>query len=305
LDISFQIRKGKNLSSVLSKYENDFDPVFLAMVKAGEESGTMDKSFDHLSKQLLMAHELIQKVKGAMMYPIIIVAAMGANFIVMLVFVLPKMAEVFTQLNVKLPTATRIMLNFGNFVGDNQIFVLGVILMTVISITLMFTIKKSRQLISNTFMSAPIVKNIVKQIDVARFARTLSTLLKSGVPIIVALDVSSEMIRQPALQKFSKKFSKGVSEGESLSEVLSSGKVSPFPSTVVQTIKAGEKSGSLEIVLEELADFYEREIDYTLKRLTSLLEPLLLLVIGIAVGGMVVIMITPIYNLVGGIEGQF
>jgi type IV pilus assembly protein PilC len=305
LDVSFQIRKGKSFSSILSKYKNDFDPVFLAMVKAGEESGSMDQSFDYLSKQLLTAHELIQKVKGAMMYPLVIVAAMLANFVVMLIFVLPKISEVFTELNVEMPTATRIMLKFGNFVGDNQFMVLGVMLIVVSIIALIFIIRKTRKIISDMFIKAPLVKNIVNQLDVARFARTLSTLLKSGVPIIVALDVSSDMIRQPGLKKVSKEFGKGVSEGESLSEVLERDKKNTFPTTVTQTIKAGEKSGSLEIVLEELADFYEREIDYSLKRLTSLLEPLLLLIIGVAVGGMVVMMITPIYNLVGGIEGQF
>ena len=305
LDLSFQIRKGKNLSSVLSKYKNDFDPVFIAMVKAGEESGTMEQSFDYLSKQLLTSHELIQKVKGALMYPMVIVAAMLANFVVMLVFVLPKISEVFTELHVKLPPATKIMLDFGNFVGNNTLLVIGVIFLSFVIVVLIFLIRSTRQMIINAFLKAPLVRNIVNQIDVARFSRTLSTLLKSGVPIIVALDVSSDMIRQPSLQKQAKEFSKGVSEGESLSEVLSKGKKNSFPSTVIQTIKAGEKSGSLEIVLEELAEFYEREVDYSLKRLTSLLEPLLLLVIGLAVGGMVVMMITPIYSLVGGIEGQF
>jgi type IV pilus assembly protein PilC len=305
LDLSFQIRKGKNLSSVLSKYKNDFDPVFIAMVKAGEESGTIEQSFDYLSKQLLTSHELIQKVKGALMYPMVIVAAMIANFVVMLVFVLPKISEVFTELHVKLPPVTKIMLDFGNYVGNNTLLVIGVIFLSFVMMVLVFLIRGTRQMIINAFLKAPLVRTIVNEIDVARFARTLSTLLKSGVPIIVALDVSSDMIRQPGLQKQAKEFSKGVSEGESLSEVLSKGKKSSFPSTVIQTIKAGEKSGSLEIVLEELAEFYEREVDYSLKRLTSLLEPLLLLVIGLAVGGMVVMMITPIYSLVGGIEGQF
>jgi type IV pilus assembly protein PilC len=304
LDLSYQIRKGKNLSTVLSKYDSDFDPVFLAMIKAGEESGSMDKSFDYLSKQLLTTHELIQKVKGAMMYPLIIVVAMLANFIVMLVFVLPKISEVFTQLNVNMPTPTRIMLSFGTFVGDHTFEVLGSVFLSIMLIVLIFMIRKTRDAITNVFLKAPLVKGIINQLDTARFARTLSTLLKSGVPIIVSLDVSSDMIRQPSLKKFAKEFGKGVSEGESLSDVIAKGKANSFPTTMIQTIKAGEKSGSLEVVLEELADFYEREIDYSLKRLTSLLEPLLLLVIGIAVGGMVVMMITPIYNLVGGIEGQ-
>lgn len=139
------------------------------------------------------------------------------------------------------------------------------------------------------------------QLDTARFARTLSTLLKSGVPIMVALDVSSDVLRQPHLKKQAKEFSAGVAKGESLAEILTKHKKS-FPVTMVQTIRAGEKTGSLEVVLEELASFYEMEVDYSLKRATALLEPLLMLIIGIAVGVMVVIMITPIYSVVSGLD---
>ena len=141
------------------------------------------------------------------------------------------------------------------------------------------------------------------EVDIARFARTLGTLLKSGVPIMVALDVCADVIRQPHLKKQAKLFSAGVASGKTLSEIITSGK-NPFPPTVTQTIKAGEESGSLEEVLEEMADFYEKEVDYNIKKLTTLLEPLLMLIIGIAVGAMVVMMITPIYSLVGGM-GKF
>ena len=139
------------------------------------------------------------------------------------------------------------------------------------------------------------------QLDTARFARTLSTLLKSGVPIMVALDVSSDVLKQPNLKKQAKEFSAGVAKGQSLSDILSKQKRS-FSGTMIQTIKAGEKTGSLEVVLEELATFYEMEVDFSLKRATALLEPLLMLIIGVAVGVMVVIMITPIYSIVGGLQ---
>jgi type IV pilus assembly protein PilC len=147
-----------------------------------------------------------------------------------------------------------------------------------------------------------VVSKVMVQLDSARFARTLSTLLKSGVPIMVGLDVSSDVLRQPKLRNQAKKFSEGESKGESLSDILSGQKAS-FPATMTQTIQAGEKTGSLEIVLEELASFYEMEVDYSLKRATALLEPLLMLIIGIAVGTMVVLLITPIYGIIGGLEG--
>jgi type IV pilus assembly protein PilC len=301
-DATFHIRKGETLSSVFSKYKTDFDSVFLTMVKAGEESGTLEQSFDYLSKQLLTSYELSQKVKSSMMYPLVILAAMVANAAIMLGFVLPKMSDVFLSLNVEIPTVTRYVLNFGQSVGENMALSFGLFFFSIFVIVMLFLIRRTRIAIFSFFVKMPVVSKVMVQLDSARFARTLSTLLKSGVPIMVGLDVSSDVLKQPRLRKQAKKFSEGVSKGESLSEILSDQKVS-FPATMTQTIQAGEKTGSLEIVLEELASFYEMEVDYSLKRATALLEPLLMLIIGVAVGGMVILLITPIYSIVGGLEG--
>jgi type IV pilus assembly protein PilC len=300
-DLIFHIRKGEALSSVLAKYKEDFDVVFLTMIKAGEESGTVEKSFDYLAKQLLASHELSQKVRSAMMYPSIIIAAMLASGGIMVGFVLPKMSEVFLSLNVELPTVTRYVLNFGMALGANLALTFGILFAFIFFIVLLFLIKSTRKFIFSYLVKLPVISSIMDQLDTARFARTLSTLLKSGVPIIASLDVTSDVLRQPNLKKHAKEFSEGVSKGMALSEVLVSRKKS-FPVTLIQTIKAGEKTGSLEVVLEELAAFYETEVDYSLKRATSLLEPLLMLVIGVAVGAMVVLLITPIYSIVGGLE---
>jgi type IV pilus assembly protein PilC len=303
-DVAFQIRKGASLSVSLSKYPKDFDEIFLTMVKAGEESGNLDKTFDYLSKQLLASHEMAQKVKGAMVYPAVIVVAMLANGILMVTFVLPKISEVFSQLNLDLPVTTRLILGFGNFVGENTSVVIAGFLIFLLTIFLVFYIRTTRKIISSTFTRLPIVKKLVDQIDVSRFARTLSALLKSAVPILSALDVSSDTLSQDRLKKEAKKFSARVAAGESLSEVIIKSK-KIFPQVMTQTIRAGEESGSLEIVLEELAEFYEREVDYSLKRLTSIIEPALMLVIGVGVGAMVVMMVIPIYSIVGSLEGGF
>jgi type IV pilus assembly protein PilC len=300
-DISFNIRKGATLSSVLGKYKDDFDSVFLTMVKAGEESGTLEKSFAYLAKQLLASYELVQKVKSSLMYPAVIVAAMIANAFIMLGFVLPKMSEVFLSLNVELPPVTRFVLTFGKTVGDNLALTFGVFFAILFLIVILFVIRRTRKMIFSLFVKLPVVRKVMEQLDSARFARTLATLLKSGVPIMVALDVSSDVLTQPRLKAQSEEFSKGVAKGESLSDILTRQK-SSFPATMVQTIRAGEKTGSLEVVLDELASFYELEVDYSLKRATALLEPLLMLFIGIAVGAMVVLLITPIYSIVGGLE---
>ncbi|OGM09481.1 hypothetical protein A2159_00940 [Candidatus Woesebacteria bacterium RBG_13_34_9] len=300
-DTSFHIRKGQNLSTIFSKYKSDFDPVFLTMVKAGEESGTLEKSFDYLAKQLLSTYELTQKVKSSMMYPAVIITAMLGNAVIMLGFVLPKMSDVFLSLNIKLPPVTRFVLTVGKSVGENMALTFGAFFSVLFLIILLFVIRKTRVIIVSFLVKLPVVSKVMDQLDTARFARTLSTLLKSGVPIMVALDVTSDVLKQPHLKKQAKEFSSGVAKGKSLADILVKQKHS-FPITMIQTIRAGEKTGSLEVVLEELANFYEMEVDYGLKRATSLLEPIIMVVIGLAVGAMVVILITPIYSIISGFE---
>lgn len=304
LDVSFQTRRGNSLSASMGKYPKVFDPIFLTIVKAGEQAGTLEKSFDYLSKQLLISYEMTQKVKGAMVYPAVIVTAMIANAIVMLVFVLPKMSGVFSTLNLKLPATTKAILAVGNFVGANTVLVMVAVLLSVIIGIIFFSWGTTREMLVALLTKVPMVKRLRDQIDVSRFSRTLSTLLDNGVPIMEALDVSADVISQLKLKKEAKLFSEGVGRGEALSDLLEKSK-GVFPKVVTQTIKAGEKTGALEEVLIELAEFFEKEVDYTLKSLTSLIEPIIMIVIGVGVGALVVMMIIPIYSVVGGMEGGF
>jgi len=300
-DIAFQIRKGRSLSGVLSGYKDIFDPVFLTMIKAGEESGTLEQSLDYLAKQLSASYDFSQKIKGSLMYPAVIIGAMFAEGLLMLVFVLPKISEVFLKMNLKLPVTTRLLLQFGLFVSTHLILVLVAIFSLAGLAFLAIWLKSTRDMLFRLLAKIPVLKKMMSQIDVARFARTLSVLLKSGVPIIDALGIATDSLNQPDLRNQAKKFTAGVSKGKSLSEVLSQAQTS-FPQIMIQTIKTGEKTGSLEQVLQELAEFYENEVDYQLKRVTSLIEPVLMLLIGIVVGAMVIMIIAPIYSIVGGLQ---
>jgi type II secretory pathway component PulF len=302
-DLAFQTQKGKNLTSVLAQYKEDFDSVFLTMIKVGEESGTLEKSFEYLTKQLTASYDLGQKIKGSLMYPAVIVVAMMGNGLVMTIFVLPRIAEVFLKFSFPLPLPTRIVLGIGNFVGHNIALTLGGIATAVVVLGLMFYINKTRTLLFNLLQKLPVVSKVVKQIDIARFARTLSTLLRSGVSITSALDVTADALTSANLKKEAKKFSQGIEKGETLSQVLTKD-VNLFPPIMVQTIKAGEKTGTLDQILEEMAIFYENEVDYSLKRATALLEPVLMLIIGVVVGIMVIVMIAPIYGIIGGLQQQ-
>lgn len=300
-DLSYQAKKGKSISSVLEQYEGDFDKVFLTMVRVGEESGTLEKTFEYLAKQLSSAHELTQKIKGSMMYPAVIVVAMIGNGILMAVFVLPRLAQAFLKLDVPLPIYTKILLTVGEYFGKHPALVIGGAFLAGFFVFLLFMIKKTRKIIISLISKAPVVKNVVRDIDVARFSRTLSTLLRSGVPIIEALDVSSESVTNPRMRSETKVFSEQVAKGQSLSDIMMSHR-SVFPSIMVQTIRAGEKSGTMDQVLSEVADFYEKEVEFSLKNLTSLIEPIMMLLIGVVVGVMVIMMIAPIYSIIGGLQ---
>jgi len=300
-DIAFQVRKGKSLSSILSQYKESFDPVFLTLVKAGEESGSLAQTFNYLAKQLLATHELSQTIKGALMYPAVIVSAMAGVGILMLVFVLPRISTVFLKMNVPLPPMTRVVLETGAFVGNHVVLVLGGLFISFILLVFLVINQKTRRVLAVLVTRIPALQKLLNQIDVARFSRTLATLIRSGVHIVEALNVAADSLSQPHLQKQAKQFSIGVSKGKPLSEVLIQERQA-FPLIMIQTIKAGEQTGSLEEVLQELAEFYEKEIEFTLKRMISLLEPILLLVVGIVVGGMVIMIIAPIYSIVGGLQ---
>jgi type IV pilus assembly protein PilC len=301
-DAAYQTRRGKSLSSVLAVYQDVFDPVFLTMIKAGEESGTLDKSFDYLSKQLLANYELSQTIKAALMYPAVVITAMIGVGLLMLLFVLPKISGVFLTMNIELPFFTKVILNIGQFVGKNTIAVLAGVLIFLLMIVLIVILQPTRRQLLVLLSKFSIIQKVFNQIDLARFSRTLATLLKSGVPIIEALNVSSETFSQPKLRKIARKFGQAVAKGKLLSEVLEEQAGKNFPLIVIQTIKTGEKTGTLEDILQELADFYESEVKYSLKKFISLLEPALMLLIGIAVGAMVIMIIAPIYSVVGNLQ---
>jgi type IV pilus assembly protein PilC len=300
-DVSFQTRKGRSLSSVLAQYKNDFDPVFLTIVTAGEQSGTLEKSFDYLAKQLLSSYEFSQKVKGSLMYPAVIIAAMIGEGFLMMFFILPRLSSVFLSLNMDLPLATEVILKLGSFIGENTLLVLILAIILAGIMAFLFIYPRTRRAITQSLGRLPAVRKMMNEIDIARFSRTLAILLKSGVPIIQSLDVSANSLAQPKWKEAAKTFSARVAKGESLADVLLDDK-SKFPVVLAQAIRTGEETGSMDVVLEELAEFYEREVDYSLKRLTSLLEPVLMLLIGVAVGVMVILMVTPIYSIVGGLD---
>ncbi|MFC1710517.1 type II secretion system F family protein [Patescibacteria group bacterium] len=237
-DLSFETRRGGSVASVLTKYKDDFDPVILAIIKVGEESGSLDKSFEYLAVQLADNYEMNQKIKGSMMYPAVIVMAAAGMGVFMLVWVLPRIAGSFLKLNLEMPEMTKMVMRFGYWIGENTILFLGIIVVLAVGVFVALMLKPIRLFLLNVASKIRPIQRVLNQIDVARYARTLSILLKRGVPIVDALEVTADTLKQPKMRDFAKSFGGEVTKGTLLSEVLDK-KRGVFPPAMVQTIRAG------------------------------------------------------------------
>jgi type IV pilus assembly protein PilC len=303
-DLTFDLEHGETISSSLRRHEDVFDKTFLALVSAGEESGSLEKTFAYLADQQYAVHRLNKKISGAMMYPAVILVAMFGVGILMVTFVLPRLGQVFLKMKIPLPTPTRLLLEFGNFMGENTWQVFTALVVLIVAVITLFKYHATRRKLMSWVANAPLVHKLFEKIDLARFSRTLATLLQSGVPITDSLKISSDVFTQRKMQEIAKKFPEEVSQGRSIAEMLTTGKKKTFPALMVQTIKTGEKTGSLSENLFELADFYEAELEDALKEFTTILEPVIMLVIGVGVGTMVVMIIAPIYSVLGNLQGS-
>lgn len=302
-DLQYSLQRGEKLSNVFSRYPEVFDSVFITLTRAGEESGTLEKSFEYLATQLMSSYELSQKVKGALLYPAVIISAMAGVGVIMITFVLPRISKVFLRLRIDLPLPTRVLLSLSNFLGEHYLWALAGLLAIIVGTIILLRLSKTRKALLRLVSKLPVLSRLFNQLDLARFSRTLSTLLKSGVPILDSIKVSVDLLTQKKFIALGKTFEEEIQKGRSLSDAISKGE-GIFPALMTQSIRAGEKSGSLEVVLEELADFYEQEIEHTLKSFTSILEPVLMLIIGVAVGAMVISIIAPIYSVIGSLQPQ-
>lgn len=296
------LQEGQTLSSAFSKYPAVFDEVFLTLVKAGEESGTLGKSLDYLGKQLYSDYELQQRVKSTLAYPSVIVFATGCLGLAMLFFVVPKIAPILIGLNESfpLPSYTLMILQVSLFISQKIIFIIPAIIILSLLVIILLCRPTGKKMLGDLFSRIPVFGELFAKLALGRFSRTLSTLLKSGVPIISALKVSSSALTLPQFKNVSEVFIKDIEKGVSLSEALRKTKV--FPQIMIRMVATGEKTGALDKLLLELAEFYEEEVSNTLKTLTSVLEPIMMLLIGVGVGVMVILVIAPIYSFVGSLS---
>ncbi len=294
-DLILSIENGESLSLALSKHPDVFGDVYVSLIRSGETSGSLDKAFIYLADQLEKEYELKSKVKGAMTYPIFVLSALGIVGVLMFKFVLPNLTSVLEEQGGSLPAISVALIAFTKFFDKFWwvfILLIGVI---ILSVRYIISTKVGRYNWDNIKIKLPLLGDIFQKIYLTRFSRNFSTLVLGGTPIIKAMEIVSDVINNVIYKEIILTAVTKVQEGKSVSESLSGYR--EFPKIVVQMIRVGEQTAQLDDILAKLAVFYEKEVDNKVSTLTTLLEPLIMIILGIGVGVMVAGILLPIYNL--------
>lgn len=301
LSVYDDVQAGMTLSEGLAKYPGVFNELFVNMVGVGEVSGNLEEILDILALQLEKEHDLSSKVRGALIYPAVIVAAMIGIAILMLTYILPKITSVFQDMDVKLPATTLFIIGISDFLRNNAILSIAFVAVAVISVKIFSGTRAGKRFFSLVFVFMPIVGNIVIKVNCARFSRIYSSLLKSGIPVVTGLTIVSKTLGNVYYKDALAEAIGEVQKGVELSKVI--GKYPRiFPVLVTQILEVGEETGKTETVLRRLAEFYEEEVSQITKNMSSIIEPILMLVIGGGVGFFAVAMLQPMYSVLENIK---
>jgi type IV pilus assembly protein PilC len=295
-DVSRGVEGGTSLADSLSKHPNVFSPIFISMVRVGELSGNLDQNLKYLSEQLQRDYDLISKAKGALTYPLIVIGALGIVGFLMFTFVLPKLTSTFVDLQVELPIMTRIVVAIVDVFANYGIIVLIATVGAIIGFLYWRKTPSGQAVLHKLVLKLPIMAPIVININLARFMRVFSSLIKSGMSMVESLEVSANVVGNIYYRKVIADAASKVKMG---SPLTTSFKREPklFTYLMIQMMEVGEESGTTDTILTEVAAFYEAEVDQTMKNLSSILEPVLMLVIGSVVGFLAVALVTPIYSI--------
>jgi type IV pilus assembly protein PilC len=300
LKIEEEITKGKNFSEALKGYPSIFSELFQNMIKVGEETGGLDNVLKILSNQIEKESELKSKVKGALIYPAVIVFTMIGIGILMLIMVVPRLAKTFDELGIELPITTRIIIGLGTFLSKNWILFIILIIATIFLFILIAKNQKGKRAIDYLVLKTPVISALVKKTNSAYTVRTLSSLISSGVPIVKSLDIISGTLDNVYYKTAILEAAEKVKKGEKLSAALEPYK-EIYPLLVLQMIEVGEETGETSNILVKLADFFEEDIANETRNLTSIIEPALMLIIGAAIGFFAISMVQPMYSMLGSI----
>ncbi len=301
VSLSNEINAGGTLSSGLVKFPNVFSKLFVSMTKAGEESGNLYGALSDIGMNLEKAHSLTKKIKGALIYPGVILSAMVVIGVLMFAFVVPTLALTFEELGVVLPTSTRVLIFFGNFFSNNLILTFVIIISVALFLYLFLRAKFMAKYIDFIAIRIPVIGNLTKQLNTARTARTMSSLLSSGVPMTRALDITGDVVQNIFYKKVLEEGKIAVEKGVSFSKVFGAYE-NLYPVMMSEMVAVGEETGKLSEMLLQIALFYEEEVENRTKNLSTIIEPVLMIVIGAAVGFFAISMISPLYSVLGSIN---
>jgi general secretion pathway protein F len=294
-EVKSQVNEGSSLADALAKHPKVFDDLFVSMVRAGETAGNLDEVLVRLADFMESAHKLRGKVKGAMVYPIIMIVVAVLILSILMIAVVPQITQMFEQQGRALPLKTQFLVWLSHMMGGYWYMWLAAIALGVIGFRRWVRSEGGRTTWHRIVLRAPLYGPLVRQVAVARFCRTLGTMLESGVPMLRSLEVAKEVLGNLILARSVEAARLGVTEGESLAVMLR--RSGHFPATVTHMIAVGERSGALESMLIRVADAHEQEIDMRLQRLTSLLEPLMIVLMGAAVGFVVFAILEPLMDM--------
>lgn len=298
--ISAEVEKGKSFCESLKQFEKIFGELFINMIEAGELSGKLENVLEQLYIQMKKQHELTGKVKGALTYPAVIIMAMGGIGVFMMIFVVPKITEMLRSFNAELPLATRVLIGISDAIINNGVITLIILVISVVAFMKAMRTYKGKFIFQTIVLKFPIISPIIKKINLARFSRTISALLKTDIAIIKSFQITANVLGNLHYRNALLEMGERIKKGGQINEVI---KAYPklFPPTVAQMIAIGEQTGELDNILQELAGFYESEVDQVMSNLPSIIEPLLILVLGCGIGAMAVAIIMPMYSLTSAI----
>lgn len=299
-EITDQVRKGDPFSTSLETHPKIFSSLFISMVAAGEVSGKLDESLEVLSVQMKNDYELRRKIKGALMYPGVIMAAMVVIGALMLTYVVPTLVQTFEDLEVELPASTKFVIQVSSLFENHSILVFSSMLIFAYMMYAVLRIPSMKAVFDQMLVRLPVIGELNKQMNSARTARTMGSLIQSGVPILKALDITREVLQNHLFKNVLAKAATEIQRGKGISEVFTQN-THLYPVLVGEMIAVGEETGKTAEMLERLAEFYEGEVAAATKDLSSIIEPILMVIIGAVVGFFAISMIQPLYSTMGQI----
>ena len=298
--IKTAVEEGTTLAEAIKKYPNLFDNFYVNMIAAGEAGGVLDVILHRLSSYMEKAAKLKAQVKGAMIYPIITLIIAVIVIAVILVFVIPVFQDVFADFGSELPGPTQVVVAMSDFVKSKILYLIGSIIVFIIAMKKLLKTEKGREVFDNFALKMPVFGMLTRKVAVSKFTRTMGTMISSGVSILDALEIVAKTAGNKTVEKSIYKVRSGIAEGRSMAEPL--GESGVFPAMVCQMISVGESTGALDAMLEKIADFYDEEVDQAVENLTSMIEPFMLIFLGVVIGGLVISMYLPIFKMAGAIS---